>query len=641
MSTGATQEFDRATFLLRRAPLLLVMYFPLVPHHFAFVEFSVHVMCAPLAFSPIAVAFAFALVSSSRVRHSGLLRLSSKFLFVSALILTGCDIAYVAWRLGPDIRMPMALLQPVDVFAQSLLLTSSALLSEREPTDDSFPRDSNHKANGAAFAFVIGALLPRVLGLFSFAFQGSIPGQIAVCLVSGAIGYCLLNRFNRRAGNSDPQITAPRSALLGLLLSSTFDELTLTALCSARVNLDSQNATALRGAALGYAIVFAAYVLIALLVGIILWLLLRARPQDNGASPSEPSAPTHNLESLSERQRQVLTMASDGLSDTEIAQSLGLTLGTVSNHKRRGLERLGFSGVADLRENDHAQDAQAVAEVPSRRPVVKAILGIVAMALICIAPFIPAAPDTAYCLAIVLGLLTSLASMVLSQSHSRGSTDHQSKEAQELQSSICAFSFVLGIGIALCWSFPNTVTAIAICASVILMVGVSFSGWIATKGAAGPRSSGLRIADDMTLHATLAFLAAGLILAAHASQLLGMLPATASRCHLVTQLCVAITAVRPTGILIRLGRVNAASEAPVDVSTHTKAFLRSKGVGDLEAEVLALSAQGYTRPQICDLLHIAAGTVNSCRASAYKKLGIHSKNELLRLLEETAGKDCR
>lgn len=641
MSTGATQEFDRATFLLRRAPLLLVMCFPLVPHHYAFVEFSVHVMCAPLAFSPIAVAFAFALVSSSRVRHSGLLRLSSKFLFVSALILTGCDIAYVAWRLGPDIRMPMALLQPVDVFAQSLLLTSSVLLSEREPTDDSFPRDSNHKANGAAFAFVIGALLPRALGLFSFAFQGSIPGQIAVCLVSGAIGYCLLNRFNRRAGNSDPQITAPRSALLGLLLSSTFDELTLTALCSARVNLDSQNATALRGAALGYAIVFAAYVLIALLVGIILWLLLRARPQDNGASSSEPSAPTHNLESLSERQRQVLTMASDGLSDTEIAQSLGLTLGTVSNHKRRGLERLGFSGVADLRENDHAQDARVVAEVPSRRPVVKAILGIGAAALICIAPFIPLAPDIAYCLALFLGLLTCLASMVLPQSQSRGFMDRQNKETQELQSNVCAFSFFLGIGIALCWSFPNTVTAIAVCASLFLIVGGAFSGRIATKDTLSPRSSGLRITDDTTPYTAIVFMAAGLILAAHASQLLGMLPATASRCHLVTQLCVAITAVRLTGILIRLGQVNAASEAPVDVSTHTKAFLRSKGIGDLEAEVLTLSAQGYTRPQICDLLHIAAGTVNSCRASAYKKLGIHSKNELLRLLEETAGKDCR
>ncbi len=535
----------------------------------------------------------------------------------------------------------MALLQPVDVFAQSLLLTSSVLLSEREPTDDSFPRDSNHKANGAAFAFVIGALLPRALGLFSFAFQGSIPGQIAVCLVSGAIGYCLLNRFNRRAGNSDPQITAPRSALLGLLLSSTFDELTLTALCSARVNLDSQNATALRGAALGYAIVFAAYVLIALLVGIILWLLLRARPQDNGASSSEPSAPTHNLESLSERQRQVLTMASDGLSDTEIAQSLGLTLGTVSNHKRRGLERLGFSGVADLRENDHAQDAQVVAEVPSRRPVVKAILGIGAAALICIAPFIPLAPDIAYCLALFLGLLTCLASMVLPQSQSRGFMDRQNKETQELQSNVCAFSFFLGIGIALCWSFPNTVTAIAVCASLFLIVGGAFSGRIATKDTLSPRSSGLRITDDTTPYTAIVFMAAGLILAAHASQLLGMLPATASRCHLVTQLCVAITAVRLTGILIRLGQVNAASEAPVDVSTHTKAFLRSKGIGDLEAEVLTLSAQGYTRPQICDLLHIAAGTVNSCRASAYKKLGIHSKNELLRLLEETAGKDCR
>lgn len=617
------------------------MCFPLVPHHYAFVEFSVHVMCAPLAFSPIAVAFAFALVSSPRVRHSGLLRLSSKFLPASVLVLIGCDIAYAAWRLGYDIQIPMAFLQPVDVFAQSLLLTSSVLMSTCGAIENDLPHDSNQNTNAATFAFALSALLPRALGLLSYALQSSILGQIAVCLVSGAIGYCLLNRFNRCAGNSDPLITAPRSALLGLLFSSAFDELMLTALCSAQVNLDSQSAVALRGAALGYCITFIGYVLVTLLIGFILWLLLRARPRDGEGVSSETSAPTHNLESLSERQRQVLTMASDGLSDAEIAQSLGLTPGTVSNHKRRGLERLGLSGVADFRENDRAQDAQSVAELPSRRPVAKVILGIGAAALICVAPFIPAAPDIAYCLAILLGLLTCLASMVLSQSHSRESTDRQNKETQELQSDVCAFFFVLGIGIALCWSFPNTVTAIAICASLFLIVGRAFSGRISPKGTSRPRSSSLRISDGMDLPATLAFLAAGLILAAHASQLLGMPPATASRCHLVAQLCIAITAVRLTGILIRLGRVNVASEAPVEASTYTEVFLRSKGVGDLEAEVLTLSAQGYTRPQICDLLHIATGTVNSCRASAYKKLGIHSKGELLKLLEKTPGKDCR
>lgn len=503
--------------------------------------------------------------------------------------------------------------------------------------ENDFPRDSNQNANAATFAFVIGALLPRALGLLSYALQGSILGQIAVCLVSGATGYCLLNRFNRCASNSDPQSTAPRSALLGLLFSSAFDELTLNALCSAQVNLDSQNAATLRGAALGYAIAFAAYVLIALLISLILWLLLRALPQDGEGVSSETSAPTHDFESLSERQRQVLTMASGGLSDAEIAQSLGLTLGTVSNHKRRGLERLGLNGVADLCENTRTQDAQAVAEIPSRRPIVKVILGIGAMALICIAPFIPVAPDVAYCLALFLGLITCLVSMVLPQSQSRGFTDRQNKEVQELQSDVCAFFFVLGIGIALCWSFSSTVTAIAVCASLFLIVGGAFSGRIATKSTPRGYNGDFRIAGNTAL----AFMAAGLILAAHASQLLGMLPATASRCHLVTQLCVAITAVRLTGILIRLGRVNATDKTAGSTSATKEAFLRSKGVGDLETEVLTLSAQGYTRPQICDLLHIAAGTVNSCRASAYKKLGIHSKGELLELLEETAGKDCR
>ena len=613
------------------------MCFPLVPHHYAFVEFSVHVMCAPLAFSPIAVAFAFALVSSPRVRHSGFLRLSSKFLLASALILIGCDIAYAAWRLGYDIQIPIAFLQPIDVFAQSFLLTSSAFMSACRAIENDLPRDSNQNTNAATFAFALGALLPRVLGLLSYAFQGSIPGQIAVCLVSGATGYCLLNRFNRCASNSDPLITAPRSALLGLLFSSAFDELMLTALCSAQVNLDSQSAVALSRAAFGYGMAFVAYVLVILLSGLILWLLLRAQSRDNEASPNETSALSYNLESLSERQQQVLSMASDGLSDAEIAQSLGLTPGTVSNHRRRGLERLGLSGIADLRESSHVKDTQANAEIPPRRPIAKGILGISVAAVTCIAPFIPIAPDVAYCLGIVLGLFTCFVSMALSRSQSCGSAERRHKEVQELQSSVFAFAFVLGIGVALCWSFPNTVTAIAVCASLFLTVGGAISGRVATKNAPRSYNGSLRITDN----AALAFLAAGLILAAHASQLLGMLPATASRCHLVAQLCIAITAIRTTGILMRLGRADGTDEASEDTPADAKAFFRSKGIGDLEAEVLTLSAQGYTRPQICDLLHIAAGTVNSCRASAYKKLGIHSKDELLGLLRETAGKDCR
>ena len=116
MSTGATQESDRTALLLRQAPLLLAMCFPLVPHHYAFVEFSVHVMCAPLAFSPIAVAFAFALVSSPRVRHSGFLRLSSKFLLASrGLSAVGSAPPCQGGGRGFEPRSPLHELQAVDL----------------------------------------------------------------------------------------------------------------------------------------------------------------------------------------------------------------------------------------------------------------------------------------------------------------------------------------------------------------------------------------------------------------------------------------------------------------------------------------------------------------------------------------------
>lgn len=54
------------------------------------------------------------------------------------------------------------------------------------------------------------------------------------------------------------------------------------------------------------------------------------------------------LDSLSERQRQVLELAAAGLSNKEIASRLGISVRTVENHRAWMMERMGARNLAEL-----------------------------------------------------------------------------------------------------------------------------------------------------------------------------------------------------------------------------------------------------------------------------------------------------
>ena len=63
-------------------------------------------------------------------------------------------------------------------------------------------------------------------------------------------------------------------------------------------------------------------------------------------------------------------------------------------------------------------------------------------------------------------------------------------------------------------------------------------------------------------------------------------------------------------------------------------LLRSKGVNELEALVLSKIAQGKTGPQIARELHYSLGTINGLRSHAYQAINVHSKQELIDLLNQ-------
>ena len=66
-------------------------------------------------------------------------------------------------------------------------------------------------------------------------------------------------------------------------------------------------------------------------------------------------------------------------------------------------------------------------------------------------------------------------------------------------------------------------------------------------------------------------------------------------------------------------------------------YLRGRGAGELQAHVLLKIALGLSTPEVCEALHVAAGTVNAYRAQGYELLGIHSSRQLVDLLARDVG----
>ena len=66
-----------------------------------------------------------------------------------------------------------------------------------------------------------------------------------------------------------------------------------------------------------------------------------------------------------------------------------------------------------------------------------------------------------------------------------------------------------------------------------------------------------------------------------------------------------------------------------------------RGLSKRERDVFELLARGYTSPRIQKELYIAAGTVNYHSRNIYAKLGVHSKQELISLVESTTAERAR
>jgi DNA-binding CsgD family transcriptional regulator len=77
-----------------------------------------------------------------------------------------------------------------------------------------------------------------------------------------------------------------------------------------------------------------------------------------------------------------------------------------------------------------------------------------------------------------------------------------------------------------------------------------------------------------------------------------------------------------------------ASLPPVhDLEGNCEAIARSGGLSKREREILLFMARGYSPAYIAKKLFLSDSTVRTHIKSVYRKLGVHSREELLQMVE--------
>ena len=93
------------------------------------------------------------------------------------------------------------------------------------------------------------------------------------------------------------------------------------------------------------------------------------------------------------------------------------------------------------------------------------------------------------------------------------------------------------------------------------------------------------------------------------------------------------------GVSGAAGLVSKYAEKSADKGAGEKDWrpaLHARGLSETQASVLSLACSGRSTAQIAGELHLAEGTVRAARATGYRMLGVHSREELAALLEREA-----
>lgn len=484
-----------------------------------------------------------------------------------------------------------------------------------------------------AWALFLGAVAPTAARLAPELMRPGLPVTLLACAAAAV----LAGAFCARVARSNPErFTA--SLTCGVTLAAAFRE-SAAALVELSVPVD--HPADLMTLLTIYLVYLAGFLVLITVSAVLCARASRVRQAPEPTAPDpDPLCRLPGADGLSERQRFVLSRAIDGGTGAEIARELGISTGTVGTYRARGLARLGMASLAELKEHMvKAQEAQREREAREVEACQKrqALTGLAVLAAI-------AAPVLTYTALTPIGrspfpFVAPLVGGIIVAAVAPALARTQATEKPCRLSPLGLAALVaVGLCLPVTWSYRASANW-AFCLALVLLSALALDH--PTARHTGVREL-LRTAfvgiRELFLGSPWHALALGAgILCAPALTWTGGYHDISRPFSVAAVLCAALVARAWT---LRHQPAQPTSSAASDASNpELVALMRNHSLGETEARVVLLAAQGLNRSEICRELCVAPGTVNGYKATAYRKLGIHEAGELVRILEESAGED--
>lgn len=385
------------------------------------------------------------------------------------------------------------------------------------------------------------------------------------------------------------------------------------------------------------------------------WARGAAAGDDGGAATAASGREGHiasalgsipGADTLSEREAQVAAAELSGATDADIASELGLKPQTVATYRSRAYQKLGVSsraglvGAARSRSapagacaRDNGSGASAPLPIACRSVALRAALGTAVLLLLAVLLRM-AAPLPVQRVALLAASAALLAKGAAGLARAGGwGAPGQGGRGQVGP----------GQGESARAGFEPQVVAGCICACVGAVVSPQLPVLFGWRALAAPAATFLCLvwaacaARDASTRALTA-LTCGVV---------GLLTVQAGPYGLQApvpwpQLAMPLAgllAVATLGIDKRLAE-RELSDALLVGEARCDSYLRGRGLSELEASVLILSAKRLSRAAIAESLAISVATVSAYRSRGVKKLGVDDLDAAIRLMREEGGLDA-
>lgn len=571
-------------------------------------------------------------VYDSIYRLSNLLPLASIFQVVVFI----CEMSWLPTRVASNNSLNhLALL---DVISGAALIISGLCWSWFGATLPDRKSQENVPNNKVALVFAtslsIPALSPALIQVISPFSQNSVSTVTVLCILSGALTWrlcrhCIKLNLNRRL-----MLAIPSCLFSGLTIASAFLNTVSTLLA---IWLAAPSTTADNPLALFFPTLLAHIILVTYLI-LASFLFFRI-PHLTAFDDKAPNINSRLMrldgaDTLSKRQQEVLSLLVQGKSISETAKELNIAVGTVGTHQTRGLARLGLKSVPqfiDILSEESRQGTTSSRNKSYSSTRLYIFMTIYYLGFAVLPNLWSGGNSIAKCL--LLAICSAFVTLPLPLLFISGAVS--SPMAVTSRMGLCSIFAPLCLG-SLSGTFSSTgmpplswvVYASLLTALVLrpLLTHLAMSPHEQNTAEAF-RTYAPSFAITLILYGTGA-LASSQTLSRNSPGLLSFISCI---------VCLVLTG--RTCIDFILKRRHSVNQSPQTIEQQSISFLMSKGLGKTEAHVSLLTAQGYTRLQICSMLNIAPGTVNNSRASSYAKLHVHSAQKLKELIEKEAGQN--